>query len=366
MKRSVRHLLLLSVVTVLVTGMTWAFRDSDDTIDVVAEFDNAAGLYVGNAVSILGMPVGEVTRITPRASSVEVAMSIDSNQPVAADVTAVTVSTSVLTDRHVELTPPYRSGPQLASGQLIPLSHTRTPVEVDRALAMADKLSVSLGGDGEGSGPVASLLDSAAAITDGNGADIRSALTAMSEAVALGPDNGASTRDAITTIVDDLSQLSDAAARNDATIRSFGSSLQQISHLFASERIGWGRTGAQLNTIIAEMTDLLEKRRGDLAHTVDSANAVTKTLADYRRSLAEFLDVTPLLMDNAYNVVNQQLGVARVHAQLDKVALDGQLVKEVCNVLGLRELGCATGTLRDFGPDFGVSAMLNGLAGEPQ
>lgn len=71
-------------------------------------------------------------------------------------------------------------------------------------------------------------------------------------------------------------------------------------------------------------------------------------------------------MDNAYNAIDQENGGARVHAQLEKVFLDGQLVKEICNVLGLRQLGCSTGTLEDFGPDFGISGMLEGLAGLPR
>ena len=37
-------------------------------------------------------------------------------------------------------------------------------------------------------------------------------------------------------------------------------------------------------------------------------------------------------------------------------------MKEVCNMMGLRQLGCSTGTLQDFGPDYGLTYMLDGLA----
>jgi hypothetical protein len=47
---------------------------------------------------------------------------------------------------------------------------------------------------------------------------------------------------------------------------------------------------------------------------------------------------------------------------VDKVLFDTPAVKEVCNMMGLRQLGCSTGTLQDFGPDFGLSYMLDGLA----
>ena len=129
--------------------------------------DSTSGLYEGNAVAVLGMTVGKVTSIKSRGSYVEVGMEIDADTPVPADVTAVTVS-SVLTDRHVELTPVYDGGPRLQAHQII--DKTRVPVELDRTLAMSQKLAVSLQGDGGGhGGRWRTLLSTAAAITDGNG-----------------------------------------------------------------------------------------------------------------------------------------------------------------------------------------------------
>ena len=41
---------------------------------------------------------------------------------------------------------------------------------------------------------------------------------------------------------------------------------------------------------------------------------------------------------------------------------DSQYTKEICNLMGLRQLGCSTGTLQDFGPDFGLTYVLDGMA----
>lgn len=50
------------------------------------------------------MQVGSVSRIESMGDHVEVTMKLDRDIPIPADVTAVTVSASLLTDRHIELT----------------------------------------------------------------------------------------------------------------------------------------------------------------------------------------------------------------------------------------------------------------------
>ncbi|MET7769476.1 MlaD family protein [Nocardia sp. NPDC005366] len=345
-------------------GDAMSFRD--ETITVTAQFDNANGLYVGNAVDVLGMRVGRVSAIAMKGPYVEVTMSIDENVKIPAAAQAVTVSSSVLTDRHVELTPPYREGPALRDKDRIGLDRTKTPVEFDRILGMVERLSVELQGDGEGNGPIADLIAVGAAATEGNGELLREALGRLEQALRLSADGGAHSGAAITEIVDNLAALSRAAADNDALIRDFGSGLGRLTEFLATEELGTGTTGAQLNALLEQTTTLLRDNRAGIQHTVASTETVTKAMYDYQRELSEVFDVAPLLLDNVYNAIDQQAGALRVHGLIDRMVLDGQLLKEVCNVLGLRQLGCATGTLRDFGPDLGITAILTAMAEQPR
>ncbi|MGN2639887.1 MCE family protein [Nocardia takedensis] len=338
----------------------------DENRTVTAEFDNAAGLYVGNAVAVLGMPVGEITAIHPRGGHVEVTMSVDGEVDIPADAMAVALSTSVLTDRHVEFTPAYRGGPALADGARIGLDRTRTPVEFDRLLGAADRMSGDLQGQTPDDGPVARLLSAAAAISTGSGDQLRGTLDELATALRLGEDGGAQMRELVGRIVDQLAALMRAAADNDQTVREFASATGQLGDVLAELNLGTGDTGARLVEILRQSDALLSDNAGLLNSTLTDAATVTKSLADYRGELAEFLDVTPLLLNNAYTAVDFENRGVRVHALLDKVFFDGQLVKEVCNILGLRQLGCATGTLQDFGPDFGITDMLTAMAGLPR
>ncbi|MFF7940826.1 MCE family protein [Nocardia gamkensis] len=333
-----------------------------DTTTLTAHFANANGLYEGNSVSVLGMRVGRIVRIDARGTDVEVEMTVDSGTRLPADVQAVTISDSILTDRHVELTPVYRGGPTLRDGAVLDTTRTKTPVEFDALLSMAQKLSASLGGDGAGSGPVADLMNLGAAATSGNGDDMRAALGELARALRPGEDHGAATRDAITKVVTNLDALTAAAARNDRTLREFGSAVARLSDFLAEQQLGAGTAGAALNRIIAQVTDLLIRHRGTIAGLTTDANTLSTSLAAYDYNLAEFLDVFPLVTDNAYNAIDHNVGALRAAVDINRLLLDGQMVKEVCNLLQLNNLGCATGTMRDMGPDFGITAILAGLA----
>jgi virulence factor Mce-like protein len=351
------------VLAVVVATTGWSLiGDSINTISITAQFDSAAGLYEGNTVAVLGMPVGKVTTITPKGGYVEVEFTVDKNVQVPADAQAVTISNSILTDRQIELTPAYRGGPTLQNHATIGLNRTKTPVEFARVLDVLDKLSGSLRGDGNGQGPVADLVNASAAIADGNGQKMKDALGELSNALRLSADGGAVTRDQLTTIIRNLSSLFDAAATNDATLRDFGSTVRALSQTLADESLGSGTTGKKLNEVITQLGDVLHTHRDDIKKIVANGDTALKTTVDHQRDLAEFLDLTPMTLDNLYNAIDQTNGAVRVHVLVDKVLLDTQAVKEVCNMMGLRQLGCSTGTLQDFGPDFGLSYMLDGLA----
>lgn len=362
---SSRTLLKLIAIVAMVCGACGCSSNpfGERAMTIIGLFDSASGLYEGNAVSILGMPVGSVEKIEAKGAYVEVTMRVEPGVKIPADAQAVTVSTSILTDRHVEFTPVYEGGPALTDGQTLGLDRTRTPVEFDRVLAMIDKLAVQLQGDGHGSGPVADLLSVSAAMTEGNGTKIRSALGELSTALKMSKERGAPTGDAITKIVTNLESLTTAAAENDQTIRDFGSSMRQLSDVLAAEQLGSGSTGAQINQILTETADLIEDNREALKTSTAGMETTTKAIAEYRRELAESLDVAPMLLDNVYNMIDHEKDAIRAHPVLDKVELNGQFTKEVCNLLGMKQLGCTTGTIQDFGPDFGVTSMLEGLAG---
>lgn len=346
----------------LVSATLYYLRPWSPPLSLTAQFDSAAGLYVDNVVAVLGMPVGRITKITPKGEYVEVGFTVDPGVKIPADVQAVTINTSILTARQIELTPAYRGGPLLADHTTIGLNRTRTPVAFDRVLDMLDKISKSLGGDGKGSGPVADVINAGAAVADGNGEKIKTALSELSRALRLSSEGGATTGDQLTTIITDLSSLMEAAAANDAKLRQFGSTTRALTQMLADEDLGSGRTGHKLNEIITQAAGLLTANRDNLKQSVANGDIAAKTLVEKQRDLSELVDVLPLTMENIYNAIDTNNGAVRIHALVDKILIDSQGTKEICNMMHLRQLGCGTGTLQDYGPDFGLTYVLDGLS----
>lgn len=333
-----------------------------NTITVTAQFDSAAGLYEDNTVAVIGMPVGKVTKITPHGAYVEVAFTVAKDVKVPADVNAVTITTSILTDRQIELTPPYRGGPTLKNGDTIGLNRTKTPVAFDRVLDMLDKISKSLSGDGKGGGPVGDLINAAGNTVDGNGESIKAALGELSKSLRLSSDGGVQTADQLTTIITDLSSLLEATSRSDGKLREFGSTVRQLSQILDDEALGTGATGHKINQIVEQVTMLIDSNRDNIKNAVLNGDTAVASIVDRQREVAELFDLLPLLMENLYNVIDQDNGSIRIHALVDKILVDSQTSKEICNMMHLRQLGCSTGTLQDYGPDFGLTYILDGLA----
>ncbi len=325
-------------------------------IEVTAYFDNVAGLYVSNDVAVLGMPVGQVTAVEPQGDRVKVTMTIDNDVPVPADATAAIVNTSIVTTRHVELTPPaYEGGPRLEDGSV--LKETKAPVSVGGELFDAiDGLVVSLKGEGPGSGPLADMIDiTSGGIATGNGEEIRAALDQLGQASNVVSGNS----DALVDIIETIEGLTTTLVKNYPKMTAFSKSVNEVSELLGSQSPGLVATLRNLNQTLQNTTAFLQNNTNTISVSFDRLAALTANLSDYSRQVVETIDVGPLLFQNLGNSISAEQGTWRAQVLLDKSLVDNELLAEFCEAINLQKDGCRTGKLKDFGPDMGIySAML--------
>jgi len=101
---------------------------------VTAVFPSAEGLFAGNAVDVLGVGAGTVTKVRPELHDVIVTMSVDGSQALPADAHAALTTPQLLGEPSIELSPGYTGGPRLSPGAVIPEGRTSVPISTDQLL----------------------------------------------------------------------------------------------------------------------------------------------------------------------------------------------------------------------------------------
>jgi phospholipid/cholesterol/gamma-HCH transport system substrate-binding protein len=297
---TVRGMVVRSLIAALAVGALASCGSSGMT--VTAQFKDAAGLFVGNDVGILGVPVGEVESVTPRGNTVDVVLHINDGVRVPASAGAVIVSRSVATDRYVELTPVYRSGPAMADGATIDVERTRTPVEFDELMGSLRTISKDLAGE-KGSQPLKRALQGTARALDGNGVRISGALDDLATTL----ESANSSSDDFVATVKNLDRFTRVMAANDRLASAFAADVADATDLLADERGSLEATFKALTRMLREMTAFVHKHRDEIGSQMDDLAVVANALVSKQDNLAELLETMPLMLQNGPQTIDDKL-----------------------------------------------------------
>lgn len=144
-----------------------------------AMMPDAIGLYVGNPVTRLGVPIGRVTAVRPENAAARVEFDVDADQAIRAGTGAVTVAASLIASRQLALVDGAAQGPALQAGKC--LTDTKTPQSLSRSLSSIGDAAAKLttGGGPEQAKQVQDSLTSLAAAVDGTGPDVNGVIGSL-------------------------------------------------------------------------------------------------------------------------------------------------------------------------------------------
>ncbi|MDT5302964.1 MAG: phospholipid/cholesterol/gamma-HCH transport system substrate-binding protein, partial [Mycobacterium sp.] len=111
---------------------------------IVGYFANSNGLFPGDNVWILGVPVGKVETIEPLPDRAKITFYVDDKYKIPADAKAVILSPSLVSSRAIQLVPAYTGGPEMKSDTVIPQDRTAVPVEFDDLRVQLKRLAETL------------------------------------------------------------------------------------------------------------------------------------------------------------------------------------------------------------------------------
>jgi phospholipid/cholesterol/gamma-HCH transport system substrate-binding protein len=290
-------------VIALVVAAVWLFTTRTKTI--TAYFESTRGVYQDDTVRVLGVTVGTISDISIEDGLSKVTMEVDHEVPIPADANALLVAQSLVAERFIQLTPAHTGGPEMEDGGSIPVERTAVPVEWDGVKEQLMKLSSALSpAQGEETGPLGEFVESADAMLEGNGKDVRDALNQVSHTMSVLSDG----RENLFTTLKNLQLFVTALSQSEEQIVSFGGKLASVTQVLGDQTDDIDAALRDLDLAVTDIDRFLDNHGARVTTAVDKLGQATKVVRDRREDLEGVLHVGPTAMSNFYNIYRPYQG----------------------------------------------------------
>jgi phospholipid/cholesterol/gamma-HCH transport system substrate-binding protein len=305
--RGLRYTTVIALVAVLLVGV-YVLSSQGNNRTIVGYFASAVGLYPGDQVRVLGVPVGSIDTIEPRPSDVKITMSVSKDVKIPKDAKAVVISPNLVSARFIQLTPAYTGGAALPDGGSIDLARTAVPVEWDEVKEALTQLAVQLGPTGslQGSmqGPLGRAINQAADTLDGKGESFHNALRELSQVAGRLGDS----RTDIFGTVKNLQVLVNALSASNEQIVQFAGNVASVSQVLADSSRHLDDTLGTLNKALSDVRGFLHENNSTIIETVNQLNDFAQTLSDQSDNIEQVLHVAGPGIANFYNIYDPAQG----------------------------------------------------------
>lgn len=283
-----RVVLAAVLIVTLAAGAAFAVRATGQAQRTVitAYFANSNGIFVGDEVRILGIPVGKIEAIQPEPQRTKITFWVDAKYKIPADANAVILSPSLVTARVIQLTPPYRGGPLLHHRAVINQDRTAVPVEWDDFRTQLEKLTQTLQPTQPGGvSTLGALVNTSADNLRGQGANIRQTVIELSELMSSLGDHS---HDIFAT-VRNLAAAAETLHDSTGVMEQLNANLATVSTLVTNNPTEVADAVVALDTAASEVTTFVNDNRDTLGTTSDKlasvSSALTASLGDIKQAL---------------------------------------------------------------------------------
>ena len=302
-----RGVLAAALIVLLIAGIAVQSRTSDaeHRVHVTAYFPNTNGIYAGDEVRILGVPVGKIDRIESQPQRVKVTFWFNDKYKVPAGANAAILSPALVAVRAIQLTPAYTGGPTMADAAVIPQERTAVPVEWDDFRQQLEKLTDTLQPTEPGGvSTLGAFINTAADNLRGQGTNIRDTLIKLSQAFSALGDHSTD----LFSTVKNLSILVSALQSSADLIRQLNRNLAGITGLLSDRPDEIGRALANVNSVVGDVQTFVADNRETLGTTSDKLAAVTTTVKQNLDEIEQILHVGPNAFANFINIYQPAQG----------------------------------------------------------
>jgi phospholipid/cholesterol/gamma-HCH transport system substrate-binding protein len=299
--RKVRVAVAITLAILLAGGLVVVSRSlwqSSHRTHIVAYFENSNGIFAGDQVWVLGVPVGAIDSIEPQATRAKITFWVEDKYKVPANASALILAPRLVTARAIQLAPVYTGGPVMADGAVIPQDRTAVPVEWDEMRNQLEKLNKMLQPTEQGGvSTLGALINTSADNLRGQGASIRDTIIKMSQAFSVLGDHS----DDLFSSVKNVSTLVSALQSSSDLMAQLNRNLAAVTALLADDPHKVGRTVEDLNTAVADVQTFVADNRETIGVTSDKLTSVTQALVDRLDDVKQFLHTFPGAAQNLSN-----------------------------------------------------------------
>ncbi len=272
---------------------------------IVGYFDNSNGLFTGDEVRILGVPVGAIDRIEPQPRRVKITFWVNDKYRIPANAKAAIVSPQLVTSRAIQLTPAYSGGPVMRDGAVIPESRTAVPLEWDDLRQQLEKLTAALQPTRPGGvSTLGAFIDTAADNLRGQGANVRDTVIKMSQAISVLGDHS----NDIFTTVKNLSVVVSALHDSSALLSQLNRNLAAVTASLAEDPDAVGHAIKDLDAVVGDATRFIMEHRETLGVTTDKLSSISSAVHGSLDDIKQALHVFPNAAQNFANVYQPSQG----------------------------------------------------------
>lgn len=302
------RIVLAAVLTVLlIAGGVLVNRaaGTGNRTEVVGYFANSNGLFPGDQVWILGVPVGKIDAIEPQPQRAKITFHVDGKYKVPADAKAVILSPSLVTSRAIQLTPAYTGGPEMTSGAVIGQDRTAVPIEFDDLREQLRRLAQTLQPTQPGGvSTLGAFVNTAADNLRGQGANVHDTIVKLSQAFSALGDHS---KDLFST-VKNISTLVSALQSSQDLLRQLNQNLASVTRQLANDPNEVGNAAESINAVVGDVQTFVADNRESLGTTGDKLSSVSTALYQSLDDLKQTLHVAPNAFQNFVNIYQPAQG----------------------------------------------------------
>lgn len=302
-----RLALSAGLVVVLVAALVVVLRMQGPAArtTITAYFQNSNGLFVGDDVLILGVPVGKVKQIEPQPERAKVTFWVDREFKVPTDVRAAIISPQLVTGRAIQLTPPYESGAQLVDRAVVPIERTAVPVSWDDFRVQLEKLTHTLQPSTPGgTSALGRFINTAADNLRGEGVNIHDALVKFSKTVTTFSDQ----RDDVFSTLKNLSTLVSALHDSTDVLAELNRNFAAVSALLADDPDEVGHAVAALNSLALDVKSFVAENGEAIGTTSDTLASISTAMVHSIDDIKQSLHILPSTLANFGNIYEPASG----------------------------------------------------------